>query len=48
VAILEAMKMEHRLFAGAAGTVREVRVEPGAQVALGDVIAVIDEEGATS
>ncbi|PFG74901.1 biotin carboxylase N-terminal domain-containing protein [Tepidiforma thermophila] len=48
VAILEAMKMEHRLFAGAAGTVREVRVEPGAQVALGDVIAVIDEEGATA
>lgn len=48
VAILEAMKMEHRLFAGAAGTVREVRVEPGAQVALWDVIAVIDEEGATA
>jgi acetyl-CoA carboxylase biotin carboxyl carrier protein len=40
--ILESMKMEIPVEAPEAGTVREVRVEEGAVVQEGDVIAVID------
>ncbi|HEY4442205.1 MAG TPA: acetyl-CoA carboxylase biotin carboxylase subunit [Candidatus Elarobacter sp.] len=36
--VLEAMKMEHRIEAPAAGTVREVRVKPGDLVASGQVL----------
>ena len=39
--ILEAMKMENELRAPRAGTVHEVRVEPGAQVGLGQVMVTI-------
>ena len=40
--IVEAMKMEHRITAPHAGVVREVRAQPGDQVAAGDLLAVID------
>jgi acetyl-CoA/propionyl-CoA carboxylase biotin carboxyl carrier protein len=41
VVVLEAMKMENNIVAEVAGIVREVRVEPGASVGAGDVVAVI-------
>jgi acetyl-CoA/propionyl-CoA carboxylase biotin carboxyl carrier protein len=41
VGILEAMKMETILTAPRAGTVEEVRVEPGSVVQTGDVVAVV-------
>jgi len=41
ILILEAMKMEHPVRSPADGVVREIRVETGAQVAAGDVLAVI-------
>ena len=43
VAVLEAMKMEHAVVAGAAGRVSEVRVRPGQQVEAGAVVAVVEE-----
>jgi len=43
--IVEAMKMEHRVNAPYAGTVSEVRVAVGDQVA-GDLLVVLDEHGA--
>ncbi|HEX3604567.1 MAG TPA: biotin carboxylase N-terminal domain-containing protein [Candidatus Dormibacteraeota bacterium] len=43
VAVLEAMKMEHAVLAGAAGQVAEVHVRPGEQVDAGAVIAVVEE-----
>jgi acetyl-CoA/propionyl-CoA carboxylase biotin carboxyl carrier protein len=42
ICVLEAMKMENNVTAEKAGTVKEVRVEAGASVGPGDVIAVID------
>ncbi len=45
VAILEAMKMEHRLYAGTAGIVRDIRVQPGDQVNAGDVLVVVEPDG---
>ncbi|GAC1535280.1 MAG: acetyl-CoA carboxylase biotin carboxylase subunit [Candidatus Velthaea sp.] len=39
--VLEAMKMEHRIEAPLAGTVREVRVEPGELVSAGATLVVI-------
>lgn len=39
--ILEAMKMENELRAPRAGTVHEVRVAPGSQVALGQVLLTL-------
>ncbi len=42
LAILEAMKMEHRLTAPRAGRVAEVTVAPGAQVAQGDLLVRLD------
>jgi acetyl/propionyl-CoA carboxylase alpha subunit len=42
VAILEAMKMEHVVAAGAAGVVRELRVAPGDTVTEGAALILID------
>jgi acetyl-CoA/propionyl-CoA carboxylase biotin carboxyl carrier protein len=41
VAILEAMKMETHVASGASGRVTEVRVEPGAIVEAGEVVAIV-------
>ncbi|HZB37014.1 MAG TPA: biotin/lipoyl-containing protein, partial [Beijerinckiaceae bacterium] len=46
LAILEAMKMEHALVAPAAGAVVEVAVEPGAQVAEGARLIVVQPDDA--
>ena len=43
VLVLEAMKMEHRIAAPAAGVVAELHVETGRQVEAGAVLAVIEE-----
>ncbi len=42
ICVLEAMKMENNVMAEKAGTVKEVRVQAGASVGPGDVIAVIE------
>jgi acetyl-CoA/propionyl-CoA carboxylase biotin carboxyl carrier protein len=42
VCVLEAMKMENNVNAEKAGTVSEVKVEPGASVGPGDVVLVIE------
>jgi biotin carboxyl carrier protein len=39
--VVEAMKMENELKASAAGTVREVRVQAGQTVNVGDVLIVV-------
>jgi acetyl/propionyl-CoA carboxylase alpha subunit len=44
--VLEAMKMEHTVHAPAEGVVCEVRAKAGEQVNTGDVLAVVDAEGA--
>ncbi len=44
LAVLEAMKMEHALTAGRDGIVAEVLVEPGAQVAAGAALIVLEDE----
>jgi propionyl-CoA carboxylase alpha chain len=41
VLVLEAMKMEHLVVAPTAGLIAELRVTPGAQVAAGDVLAIV-------
>ncbi len=41
IAILEAMKMEHTIRAAVAGTVAELRVAAGAQVAADELLAVV-------
>ena len=41
VAVMEAMKMENNLISNVAGTVQEIRVQKGAEVATGDVIMLI-------
>ncbi len=45
LAVLEAMKMQHQLLASVTGTVAEVFVEAGAQLASGDPILRIEEDG---
>jgi biotin carboxyl carrier protein len=40
--VLEAMKMENNITAETAGTVVEVRVEPGDSVGSGDIVAVVE------
>jgi acetyl/propionyl-CoA carboxylase alpha subunit len=40
--VLEAMKMEHTLRSGGAGTVAQVLCAPGAQVDVGDVLVVVE------
>jgi acetyl-CoA/propionyl-CoA carboxylase biotin carboxyl carrier protein len=42
VCVLEAMKMENNITAEKAGTVKEIKVAPGASVGAGDVVVVID------
>jgi biotin carboxyl carrier protein len=46
VIVMEAMKMEYTLKAGAAGRVSEIRTAAGEQVALGAVLAKIEVEKA--
>jgi len=41
VCVLEAMKMENNIAADRAGTVKDVKVEPGQSVGSGDVVVVI-------
>ena len=40
--VLEAMKMENELRAGKSGVVKEVTVEPGSDVEMGEVLVVVD------
>jgi biotin carboxyl carrier protein len=40
--VLEAMKMENDITAPAAGTVKEVLVEKGTAVSLGDTLVVVE------
>jgi acetyl/propionyl-CoA carboxylase alpha subunit len=42
--VLEAMKMEHTLRSGGAGTVTEILCAPGVQVDVGDVLVVVEPE----
>ncbi len=42
VVVLEAMKMENSILAGHAGVVTELRIQAGATVGTGDVVAVIE------
>jgi pyruvate carboxylase subunit A/propionyl-CoA carboxylase alpha chain len=42
---LEAMKMEHTLTAPGDGVLAELNVEPGQQVAVGTVLARVDDAG---
>jgi biotin carboxyl carrier protein len=43
--VIEAMKMQNEVKAGAAGVVAEIRVEPAQAVNAGDVLVVIDANG---
>jgi len=43
VLVLEAMKMQHTVSAPYAGTVTEIGVSAGVQVAAGEVLAVVDQ-----
>jgi 3-methylcrotonyl-CoA carboxylase alpha subunit len=40
--VLEAMKMEHTLRAGGAGTVSQIHCAPGLQVDVGDLLVSVD------
>jgi acetyl-CoA/propionyl-CoA carboxylase biotin carboxyl carrier protein len=42
VCVLEAMKMENNIDVDRAGTVSEIRVEPGQAVGAGDVILTVE------
>ncbi|TVR26185.1 MAG: acetyl-CoA carboxylase biotin carboxylase subunit [Ilumatobacter sp.] len=42
IVVLEAMKMENQINAEKAGTITEIKVEPGATVGGGDVVATIE------
>jgi acetyl-CoA/propionyl-CoA carboxylase biotin carboxyl carrier protein len=46
IVVVEAMKMEHTLTAPFDGSVSDVRVTPGASVALDEVLVVIVPGGA--
>ena len=43
ICVVEAMKMENELVAHRDGVIAELHVEPGRQVALGDVVCVIED-----
>ncbi len=47
ILVLEAMKMQHVVTAGVAGTVSQVRVRKGQQVAEGDLLATVEESDRT-
>lgn len=47
VAIMEAMKMEYTLKSAGAGVVKEIRKPEGSQVALDEVLIVIEPKGET-
>jgi len=42
VCVLEAMKMENELRAGKSGLVKEVTVEPGSDVEMGEVLVMVE------
>jgi acetyl-CoA/propionyl-CoA carboxylase biotin carboxyl carrier protein len=42
ICVLEAMKMENNVLAEKAGTVREIKVQPGQAVGAGDIVATIE------
>jgi acetyl-CoA/propionyl-CoA carboxylase biotin carboxyl carrier protein len=42
ICVLEAMKMENHINAETAGTVKDIRVQPGDTVGAGDVVAIIE------
>ncbi len=42
ICVIEAMKMENELVAHRDGVIAELRVAPGQQVAVGDVLCVIE------
>ncbi|NLU74238.1 acety-l/propionyl-CoA carboxylase subunit alpha [Streptomyces sp. HNM0575] len=44
---LEAMKMEHKVVAPASGTLTALHAEPGRQVEVGELLAVVSENGTT-
>jgi propionyl-CoA carboxylase alpha chain len=44
VLVLEAMKMQHTVSAPHPGTITEIDVQPGTQVAAGEILAVVEEE----
>jgi acetyl-CoA/propionyl-CoA carboxylase biotin carboxyl carrier protein len=44
VCVLEAMKMENQVDSEVAGTVTEVRVQPGDTVGAGDVLIVVEPD----
>ncbi len=41
VAVMEAMKMENEVISTVAGTVKDIRVQKGSELATGDVIMII-------
>ena len=45
LAVIEAMKMEHRMVAREGGTVTDVLVAAGDQVGRGDLLVVVGEDG---
>lgn len=45
LAVLEAMKMQHEILAGAEGTVSDIACEAGSQVAAGDLLFAIEVSG---
>ena len=46
LAVLTAMKMEHKLFAGIAGVVRKVLAQEGGTVEQGSVLVEVEARGA--
>jgi biotin carboxyl carrier protein len=44
IMVVEAMKMETPIFVPWDGTIREVRIKEGEEVAENDILAIIDEE----
>lgn len=48
IAVLEAMKMRHDLAADVVGTVTEITGQPGAQIAAGDLLLIIEPDRSDS
>jgi acetyl-CoA/propionyl-CoA carboxylase biotin carboxyl carrier protein len=42
ICILEAMKMENNVLAEKAGTIKDIKVQPGQAVGAGDTVATIE------